>query len=172
MLYITIANVDVAIPVAVLIKASEIPFANFAESGAPPVAKAENALIIPVIVPNKLTNVPIDTKVAKTFMFFSNIGISNAVVSSISFWIATTDFSASKPTLAETSLYFNEPALTTLTTVLFSLSHFVIAESILPPLINDCTLLSKLPTLRVQEALTITMKRPNANKNTLRNSTK
>jgi hypothetical protein len=52
-----------------LIKASEIPFANLAESGAPPVANAEKALIIPVTVPNRPHNVPIETNVAITFKF-------------------------------------------------------------------------------------------------------
>ena len=73
------------IPNAVLIKASEIPADRATESGAPAVAKAENALIIPITVPISPTRVPMGAKVAMIGKFFCNIGNSNAVDSSISF---------------------------------------------------------------------------------------
>ena len=55
-----IATAEVPIPIAVLIKASEIPADNAAGSGVPEVAKAENALIIPITVPNRPTRVATD----------------------------------------------------------------------------------------------------------------
>ena len=58
-----IATVEPVIPRAVLIKASEIPFARATASGAPAVARAENALIIPNTVPIKPTSVAIEAQV-------------------------------------------------------------------------------------------------------------
>ncbi|MFM2268338.1 MAG: hypothetical protein RL757_1779, partial [Bacteroidota bacterium] len=54
------ANADVPIPNAVLIKASEIPVDNATASGAPAVAIAWNDLIIPNTVPNNPVNVATD----------------------------------------------------------------------------------------------------------------
>ena len=78
------ANAEVPIPSAVLIKASEIPVDKATASGAPELASAENALIIPITVPKRATNVPIEPIVERIGMLRSKIGISRAVDSSIS----------------------------------------------------------------------------------------
>ena len=79
------ATAELPIPKAVLISASEIPVANAVESGAPAFPNADNALIIPNTVQKKSTNVDTDAMVAIITKFFSNIGNSNEVASSISF---------------------------------------------------------------------------------------
>ena len=84
-----IANAEVPIPRAVLIKASEIPAARATESGAPAFAKAENALIIPITVPKSPIRVASEAIVDKTTRFCSKAGSSSEVASSISFWIDT-----------------------------------------------------------------------------------
>ena len=53
------------IPSAVLISASEIPFARPIASGAPAFANAANALIIPNTVPSNPTSVEMDAQVVK-----------------------------------------------------------------------------------------------------------
>jgi hypothetical protein len=68
-----IASADVEIPVAVLISASEIPFARAAWLWVP----ADNALnaLNPRYCSNNPARVPKDTIVESTVMCFSNIGI-------------------------------------------------------------------------------------------------
>ena len=55
-----IAMAEVPIPIAVLIKASEIPAASAPGSGLPVVASAAKALIIPITVPRRATSVATD----------------------------------------------------------------------------------------------------------------
>ena len=90
------AKAEVKIPKAVFTKASEIPVANCSGFGLPDTANAEKALIIPITVPNKATNVPTDAIVANIHIFFSKAGSSKPVVSSTSFWIFITFSSSSK----------------------------------------------------------------------------
>ena len=105
-----IANAEVEIPVAVLINASEIPFASSAESAPPPPANPANALIIPVTVPNNPARVPKETKVDKIVMCCSNIGISNEVASSISLWMVSEASSLLNPSFL-TSWYLTKADL-------------------------------------------------------------
>ena len=80
-----VAKAELPIPNAVLIKASEIPFAKATESGEPADANAANARIIPNTVPNKAINVDTDAIVAITTKFFSKPGNSKVNDSSNSF---------------------------------------------------------------------------------------
>ena len=84
-LYIIVANAELPIPKAVLIKASEIPFANATESGEPADANAANARIIPNTVPKRAIKVETYAIVAITTKFFSKPGNSNVNDSSNSF---------------------------------------------------------------------------------------
>jgi hypothetical protein len=67
-----------------LIKASEIPVARATASGAPAVARAEKAFIIPRTVPSNPKSVASGAIVAKITRFCSRIGNSSDVASSIS----------------------------------------------------------------------------------------
>ncbi len=89
-MYAIIAIAEVDIPKAVLIKASEIPVESATASGAPAVAIAEKALIIPNTVPRRPIKVAIDEIVARMTRFFSSIGNSREVLSSISLLMAST----------------------------------------------------------------------------------
>ncbi|MNY22288.1 hypothetical protein D3C86_1558880 [compost metagenome] len=117
-----------------LISASEIPVARAAWSGVPAEANAPNALIIPDTVPNNPPNVPKDTKVEIIVMFFSNIGISNEVASSISLWITSEASSLLNPSFL-TSWYFTKADLIAFATEPCCLSHEAIAASMFPSLI-------------------------------------
>lgn len=64
------ARAEVEIPKAVLIKASEIPVDKATASGAPAVAMAENARIIPNTVPNNPKRVATEEIVARITRFF------------------------------------------------------------------------------------------------------
>ena len=76
-MYAMIQTADVPIPNAVFTRASEIPFAKAVESVEPPeLPSAENALIIPITVPNSPIRVETEAKVAMIVKFFSNIGIA------------------------------------------------------------------------------------------------
>ena len=79
------ASAPVAIPNAVLTKASDIPVDRATESGAPALAKAANERIMPNTVPNSPNRVPNVEIVAMTGRFCSIEGSSRAVLSSISF---------------------------------------------------------------------------------------
>ncbi len=80
-----IAIVEPEIPKAVLTNASEIPVAKARASGAPWVAKAPNARIIPRTVPIRPSNTEIEAIVERKTRFLESIGSSSAVASSKSF---------------------------------------------------------------------------------------
>ena len=69
-----IENAEVPIPIAVLIRASDIPAASAAGSGLPVVARAAKALIIPITVPSSANSVAIDAMVARIGRFCCRLG--------------------------------------------------------------------------------------------------
>jgi hypothetical protein len=71
-----IHTAEVPIPNAVFTRASEIPFARAEESVEPPeLPKAENALIIPITVPNRPIRVDTDANVAMIVRFSPKLAI-------------------------------------------------------------------------------------------------
>jgi len=90
-----IAKVEPLIPNAVLIRASkyQLPMQSI---GAPAVAKAANARIIPSTVPIRPISTEIEAMVDKITRFFESIGNSSAVASSRSFCKASTFWSFAK----------------------------------------------------------------------------
>ena len=69
------------------------PAALGASPAAPPPPSSPSAAkerIIPITVPNRATSVPTEVMVDRNTRFFCNIGSSNAVASSTSFWMAIT----------------------------------------------------------------------------------
>ena len=75
------ASAPVAIPNAVLTRASEIPVDRATESGEPALARAANERIMPNTVPNSPNRVPSVEIVAMTGRFCSIEGSSRAVLS-------------------------------------------------------------------------------------------
>ena len=121
---------EVPIPNAVLIRASEIPFAKADESVDPPeLPNDAKALIIPITVPNRPIKVDTDAKVAIIVKFFSNIGNSNEVASSTSLLNAANFCSLSKPLSVVKALYFLTAAKVTFPTEPFCLSQAFKAPS-------------------------------------------
>src|SRR5574343_157149 len=149
-----IATAEVPIPNAVLNNASEIPFDNSRAASPPPSSpRAENDLIIPNTVPNKPNRVATEAIVDKNTKFFSNIGNSRAVASSISFWIFNTFCSVSNSVLLIISLYFLRPAFITLPTEPFCLSQAAKALSTSLLARWNCTLRTNSALLAVPVAL-------------------
>ena len=98
------ASAPVAIPNAVLTRASEIPVDRATESGEPALARAANERIMPNTVPNSPNRVPSVEIVAMTGRFCSIEGSSRAVLSSISFWMIRIFCSLVCPDARSTSL--------------------------------------------------------------------